>query len=271
MGNTLSNQIDNIASEWLDFLKESHQFKMANDHELRVNTPFVDPFGDSIALMITQSGTSYTVSDQGYTIWNLSVNGANLTDKQSNRFRIMRSILSKNSVSISQTDHEIYKVGSRQDISQLINDVTQAVIQVSGLSYSNRSNTREMFLDDVNSYFNSNKDSFSYLTGMFLQGQSQLKYKIDFIFNLTVKHRKFANVYHSLSKSLVEQLIGIWSDTLEYRNSQGNNNVPLNIIIPKIDSKQQQFADSLSRHDIEVIPFENKDKLKEALGIKSLR
>lgn len=149
--------------------------------------------------------------------------------------------------------------------------VTQAVIQVSGLSYSNRSNTREMFLDDVNSYFNSNKDSFSYLTGMFLQGQSQLKYKIDFIFNLTVKHRKFANVYHSLSKSLVEQLIGIWSDTLEYRNSQGNNNVPLNIIIPKIDSKQQQFADSLSRHDIEVIPFENKDKLKEALGIKSLR
>lgn len=80
--NELSTQIDHIAEEWLSFIKKSNEFKMVSDTELRINTPFTDPFGDSISLLIVLSNGIYTITDQGYTIWNLKSHGVDLTDKK---------------------------------------------------------------------------------------------------------------------------------------------------------------------------------------------
>lgn len=241
---------------------------MASENELRVNTPFSDPFGDQISLMILLTDNVYTVTDQGYTLWNLQMHGANLTDKKSQRFKNLMAILDKNNAEL--TDNETIQIkGSKDELPQIINDLTQTLIQVSDLIYLTRKNTRKIFWEDVTSYFESQKESFSFLRGMSMQGQTQLKYNIDYIFNLTVKERKFVNVYNNLSKNIVEQLIGIWADTIDYRTSHKQEDVPLSIIVPEIPSNQQKYVDNLARHRIDVIPFDDKKVITSKLAIKS--
>lgn len=151
---------------------------------------------------------------------------------------------------------------------QLINDVTQAIIQVSDFAYYSRQNIRSIFFDDVNDYFSSRKKDFSILRGMSMQGQSQLKYNIDFIFNVTIDNRKFADVYNGLSNALVEKSIGIWADTVDYRNLNGQEEIPYSIIVPSIPDNQQKYVDNLARHDITVIPFDDKDRVFGELAIR---
>ncbi|ANZ60200.1 DUF1828 domain-containing protein [Secundilactobacillus paracollinoides] len=266
--NKLVTQMDSIARDWLSFIKKSHEFKMVSDTELRVNTPFTDPFGDSISLLIVLSNDIYTISDQGYTLWNLKMHGVDLTDKKSHRYKNLEAILMKNNARL-ETNGAIVGHATRQDVPQTINDLTQTLIQVSDLIYLSRKNTRSVFLDDVNTYFTVQNKNYSVLRGMSMQGQTKLKYNIDFIFNRTVTERKFVNVYNSLSKSLVEQLIGIWADTINYRTSHNQENVPLSIIVPDIPEEQLVFAQSLSAHKIDVVPFNDKEHVLQKLAIKA--
>lgn len=266
--NELSTQIDHIAEEWLSFIKKSNEFKMVSDTELRINTPFTDPFGDSISLLIVLSNGIYTITDQGYTIWNLKSHGVDLTDKKSHRFQNLMSILNKNDTLLSESG-EIIGRATRNEIPQTINDLTQTLIQVSDLIYLSRSNTRSVFLEDVNTYFKQQKNIYSILQGMSMQGQTQLNYNIDFVFNLTVNDRKFVNVYNSLSKALVEQLIGIWADTLNYRKSKQLGDIPFSIIVPAVPDEQRVFSESLLKHNIEVLPFNNKNDVQNKLAIRA--
>ncbi|KRK98680.1 hypothetical protein FD04_GL000415 [Secundilactobacillus odoratitofui DSM 19909 = JCM 15043] len=263
----LVDQIDSIAQDWLRFIKESHEFRIASDNRIRVNTPFTDPFGDEISLMISLTDKQYTVSDQGYTLWNLKVNGLDLSDKRSQRYRNLMSILDKTNTSLSKSD-VIQTTGSKSDIPQMINDLTQTLIQVSDLIYLSRNNTKSVFLEDVRSYFETQKDTYSTLRGMSMRGQSQLKYNIDYIFNLTVTDRKFVNVYNALSRSLVEQLIGIWADTIQYRKANDQEKVPLSIIVPNVSDKEERFVSSLSKHNIDVVPFDDKEQVNDKLAIR---
>ncbi|MCV3742398.1 DUF1828 domain-containing protein [Lentilactobacillus hilgardii] len=268
--NELSSQIDSIATDWLEFVKKSNEFRMASNDELRVNTPFTDPFGDSISLMITQNDSLYTVTDQGYTLWNLQLQGVDLKDKHSHRYKNLISVLKRNNAVLSK-NNQISKTGDRSDLPQVISDLTQTIIQVSDLIYLNRTNTRSVFLDDVSTYFNSQTSRFSFLKGMSMQGQSNLKYNIDYIFNTTINDREFVNVYNNLSKSLVEQLIGIWMDTIHYRESHNQENVPFNIIVPQVAESQKKFVDSLSMHNISVIPFNDRTIIHKKLAIKDTK
>jgi len=130
----LSAEIDNIANNWLKFIKNSSSFTMASENELRVNTPFSDSFGDQILLMILLTGNLYTVTDQGYTLWNLQTHGANLTDKKSQRFKNLMAILGGNNAEL--TDNEAIQIsGSKDELPQIITGLTQTLIQVSALIY----------------------------------------------------------------------------------------------------------------------------------------
>ncbi|WP_203652166.1 DUF1828 domain-containing protein [Secundilactobacillus yichangensis] len=130
----LSAEIDNIANNWLKSIKNSSSFTMASKNQLRVNTPFSDSFGDQISLIILLTDNMYTVTDQGYTLWNLQTHGANLTDKKSQQFKNLMAILDKDDAEL--TDNEMIQIkGSKDELPQIINNLTQTLIQVSVLIY----------------------------------------------------------------------------------------------------------------------------------------
>jgi hypothetical protein len=252
--------VDTIANKWLDFISKENKFKLIDNNHINVDTPITDPFGDSISLMIHRDGDSYTVTDQGYTIWNLEVRNISVKNKKTRRNQILHSIVKFENVKLSK-NNEIFQVGNVKSIPQMINDVTQAVLKVSNLAFSNVTNTKKMFIDDVHEYFDSNK-SFNYLAGLKMGGKSNLTYEIDFLFNHKDGKNDIAQVEDSLSKGIVEKTIGIFFDTEDFRMK--NKSASYSLIVPSLKTDNDfNLANSLNSHNIQVVEFSNKDKIKK--------
>lgn len=250
--------VNDIAAEWLEFVQKENNFNIIDEKHVVLNTPITDPFGDSISLMIFRNESNYRVTDQGYTIWNLTARNINVKDKKSRRNQLLKSIASFENVKISDKD-EIYQIGNRQDLPQIINDVTQAVLKISNLAYSYKDNVKRMFVDDVMDYFAQNRStSFNYVTGLSMQGKSKLNYRIDYLFTFNNGKSNIAQVSNSLSKGEVEKIIGVYLDTEEFRK-ENNQNTSYSVIVPEVETQNQnQLAKSLDFHKIDVVPFNDK-------------
>lgn len=130
----MSNNPDSI-NDWLDSLQES-EFIPLSQRKIRLNTPFTDSFSDQISLLILLNDDStYTITDQGYTLWNIESRGISLTQDKSPNLDSIKSILNTNQTQLSDT-FEIYKkVPSSNDI-PAIKDVLISIIEISNLSLS---------------------------------------------------------------------------------------------------------------------------------------
>lgn len=100
----------------------------------------MDVFGDSITLFIhTNEKKTYTVTDNGYTMWNLSTKGVDINDPKINK--LVSSILKSENVELTKKNKEIVQNGV--DLSKMIGNVTQAVIKVSSSVYMTYLNNKE--------------------------------------------------------------------------------------------------------------------------------
>jgi len=266
----MSDIIDSreIAINWLQTLRDQSQFVPLDGKKIRFNTPFIDPFGDQISLLITSNhDATYTVSDQGYTIWNIEVRGTKLTNTNSIRWKLINGILNSNDSNISN-DFVIFKTtSSKEYVAQMINDVLDSVLKISDLAYGNRNNTRGMFKDDVLDYITQNKSSFSFDLGLSVRGKSNLVYDLDFVFRQNLQETKWAKLYTTLDKNVTEMVMGIWLDTETYRKENPGNKTSFNIVVKDLNSKNMQFKDSLIQHDINVISFDDRTDFKNNFAI----
>ena len=114
-------------------MNERIKLKQLNSHITEVDIPLMDVFGDSITLFIhTDENKTYTVTDNGYTMWNLSTKGVDLQDSEINK--LVSSILKSANVELTKKNKEIVQNGV--DLPKMINNVTQVVIKVSSLVYT---------------------------------------------------------------------------------------------------------------------------------------
>lgn len=261
---SLEREIEAITADWLKFLRQSYNFKIVDDNHINVVTPLTDAFDDGITIMISKHNQEYTVSDQGYTLWNLESRGINIS-KGSQRQKIVNSVIRTENVKLSK-EKVIFKTGLKGQIPQMIFDVTQAIIKVGNLGLTNFNRVKTMFSDDVKNYFQANNSHFNFITGMSLQGKSGLSYTIDYLFWANGAS-KATKVSSSLAKNNVEQLLGIWYDT-EIIRRENQNKLDLNVIVPSLkEQKQLDLAAGLNSHGISVIPFDDKRKVNSALSI----
>ncbi|EHE81438.1 hypothetical protein SPAR28_0820 [Streptococcus pneumoniae GA13338] len=70
-----------IKNTYLKYIKENAVFNDVTDTHTEVITPFIDPLGEAIGFSIKSNGKHLTVTDDGYTIWNLSINNIDVTKK----------------------------------------------------------------------------------------------------------------------------------------------------------------------------------------------
>lgn len=98
--------LNEIEKTWQNWIKTAFEFKAINDNEVQVLTPFTDAFSDGILFNVRQDGDSFTLTDNGYLLWNLEINGIDvgklqaLIDKILKQFGFIRTnndeILRKN-------------------------------------------------------------------------------------------------------------------------------------------------------------------------------
>lgn len=115
-------------------MNEKMKLKQLNPHTTEVDIPLTDVFGDSITLFIhtDDEKPTYTVTDIGYTMWNLSTKGVDINDPKINK--LVSSILKPENVELNKKSKELIQTGA--DLPKMLNNVTQAVIKVSSSVYT---------------------------------------------------------------------------------------------------------------------------------------
>lgn len=266
----IDNELNGISSNWISFISDNTKFDRLDNKKIQISTPFADAFNDGIVFNIipTDNGR-YLITDEGYTIWNLQTNGINVKQKKSNRWRILLSIIQPDGFKVDSNDAIFKDNLLKKDLSQSITDFVQILISVSDIAFMNRSNTAGIFTDDVKSYFSSRRDTYSYIPIIYADGKTNQKYKFEYLFTPKPNDFKLTKLYNTLSKTSMEAIIGIWSDTLNYTQESYNNNATFNILLNGISDQEKPFIDGLRSHDIEVIDFQNKDEVINHFAIKS--
>lgn len=127
--------VQQIKSDYFNFISENTKFIESKSNNLELVTPFIDSFGDGISFVIVQQDNRFTVTDQGFTIWNLKNHGLDLEGKCSDYHQKIQSYL--NYFGFSLVNETIQKVVDEKNLPQAIHDMTQLLIHLYGLMLVN--------------------------------------------------------------------------------------------------------------------------------------
>lgn len=130
-----AQDITHFTDQWLNDVKQMAKAHFINETNVCLATPFTDPFDDQITLMITALGKNYyRVSDQGYTLWNLTTRGITFNSPKSLDPRI-EEIIRQSHVLLNKND-DLYVDVSKDKVAQGINKVLNSVVRINGLTCS---------------------------------------------------------------------------------------------------------------------------------------
>ncbi|MGX7070406.1 DUF1828 domain-containing protein [Gemella bergeri] len=255
--------ITEIKEEYMNYIsKNTHMNLLAGD-SYEVNTLYTNAYGDGISFTIKYDGNHYILTDDGFTLWELQLNGIDLT-KKNKRYQLLKSILNYNGLELS--GEEIIKKTKRQNLGQAIHDMTQVLLNVYDLSLLHPQTVQSHFLDDVRGYFDGNAD-YNVFPDLSITGKSRIEHKFNFLMMSKGKY-KLVQVHNKITKDKLHFILASWLDTTENRIKSYGRNESLSIIISPdgYQELKEEYQEALSEYDINIINFEDKKKLKTQLG-----
>jgi len=267
---TNDEELNLINTKWTNWISKQTEFKRINNNTIQVLTSFTDAFDDGILFNIISDGNAtYSVTDNGYTIWNLETNGINVSKKGSNRNRILNSIVKPYKFSVAPNKAIEKKKLKLDDLPQAITDFVQILINVSDIAFMNRTNTASIFTDDAHTYFSTREKEYNFFTNAITLGKTNQQYRFEFNFIPKIQEYKLTKMYNTISKSTMESIIGIYSDTFDYILENFGKGASMNVLVNGITAKEKDYISGLQSHNINVIDFQNKDDVKDAFSMVS--
>lgn len=123
--------LQRIKLDYFNYITEYTKFIESKSNSFEVVTPFIDSFGDGISFVIVQQNNRFTVTDQGFTIWNLKNQGLDLKGKHFDYHKKLQSYLKY--FGFSLVNENIQKDIDENNLPQAIHDMTQLLIHLYGL------------------------------------------------------------------------------------------------------------------------------------------
>lgn len=122
--------LDEIEKAWQNWIKTAFEFKAINDNEVQVLTPFTDAFGDGILFNVKQDGDSFTLTDNGYLLWNLEISGIDVGKSQVSIDKILKQF----GFTRTNNDEILRKNVKMGKLPQAMMDFVELILQLSYLS-----------------------------------------------------------------------------------------------------------------------------------------
>lgn len=256
--------VNDVANEYFSYIKENTQMNLIKDGHTEVVTPFVDSSGEGISFSITFDGSLYTISDDGFTTWELELSGIDV-NKRSKRREIFLSQVEYNGFVVSKSGIISKKV-AHKELGQSIHDMTQLLVNIYDLTYLAQSNVYQQFYEDVAAYFKDNSN-YAVFPNFNVTGKSHFNHRFNYVFLQNGKN-KFAKVFNRLDRQQVNNILTSWLDTTLVREKEYGGKEELYIILSKEGFKElnDDIILALDAYDIQPLDFSNKKDLTSNLG-----
>ncbi|MFC6170077.1 DUF1828 domain-containing protein [Loigolactobacillus jiayinensis] len=163
-----------MLDDYANWLRTQYKIKSIGAAD-EITTPFVNSIGDNMRIYVQSlSNNRIQLSDDGITIEDLELSGIDLSDS---RKSIINNI--KRQFSIDQLDDVLSVSGSVNDFPNMKQRLTSAILKVSDLAYTKKSNIDKMFFEEVYKYFETN--DFGGLPHYAVEGKSGVKHNLNYV------------------------------------------------------------------------------------------
>ena len=216
----------NMYMKWLNENIEQHKVK---DNIYRVTLPFMDRNNDFIDIyIIDNKNNSYTLTDDGAILNDLTFNGFDLHSKRRNE--ILKSIT--NSYGISLYKNELTINCSIQDLPLKKHMLAQCMLKVSDMFFLSKNTVQSIFLEDVQLFLDNN--NIRYMDNISIVGKSKLITHYDFgIAKSKTASERFIKTVNNFDINSARNIIFSWSDTKDERH----HDTQLYVFIQDVDKK----------------------------------
>ena len=161
---------------YLNWLKEGFHLESTDTYTL-ITTPFLDPHNDEIQLFVEKQGDQLRLSDDGYTLADLSDMGLEINTEK--RDAHVRQILNGFGVRL-EDDGQLTVTATARDFPQKKHNLIQAILAVHDLSVMGQAQVLQFFEEDVAAYLRERKVPF--FRSLNLAGRSGFHHHFDFGF-----------------------------------------------------------------------------------------
>jgi hypothetical protein len=244
--------IEEMIGEYTTWLRKEITVATFGEY-VELTTPYLDRFNDYLQIYAKQNpdGT-ITITDDGYIIGSLISSGMTFK-KGSNRQKMLEKIASKYNVSI--VDEEIVATAIAHTFPQKKHMMVQAMLAVDDLFVISPENVKNMFLEDIQIYFDANEIYYS--SDFSLVGKTGTIYTYDFHLQRTKeKPERFCRGFNKLNISKRDLTLFNWIDTQEKRGSSSELIVIYNDENPVSDDVLTGFFN----YGIKIIPFSRRQE-----------
>ncbi|HEC2158325.1 hypothetical protein B5C01_10560 [Staphylococcus delphini] len=254
------NEIKSISKDYFDYLIKESKFIPLENESIEFYSPVVDYFGDSISVNISNNVDNYLLTDHGETLWNMEQFGIDLTShKKQKKYQFLKNIIESNGLVLE--DKEIQHYTDRKKLPQAIHDYVLAISEISNLAVLKKENIKSLFKDEVIQYFLKHRDTYPNVFPEFkVEGKSKLTHNFEAVF--PGKTTEYVKTIKHINKNSAKNVLFDWDDVEEYRNRMYDSNARLNIITENEEEISDSVATMLSQYNVEVLPFNDKNKLK---------
>ncbi|MCO7127758.1 DUF1828 domain-containing protein [Sporolactobacillus shoreicorticis] len=255
---------DEILNRYLTWLKKNIVLSEGMDDAIEISSPFVDFMNDNIKIYVKHmKNDKYILSDDGYTLWNLKSLGM-IFKKNSTKDHFLKYIIKSKSLNLSDND-EIEIISDKENIGQSIHFLIQGIISISDLLLTHEKSVRSMFLEEVEKYFDKNKDKFDPTRDFLLRGRSQLVHQFNYLMTTRRREKKIVNIINHLDRTRLEVTLLSWGDTHEERIRLYHDDLKMAVIINDSKKISAEYISSLQNYGITPIPFSDKELLYNEL------
>lgn len=242
-----------LMTNYYNWLKESYSITSIDSTTDRIVTPFLDPLNDNICLYVTKNKDSVQISDDGYTLNNLSLMGINMIDT---RDAIVKEIIDRFGVTL--TDNELSVLGTVSDFPAMKFKLTSAILQINDLIFTKKSNVKNLFKEEVLDFLDNN--DFGGLPKHRFSGRTGIDYEFSYVIpKRKNKPYKILDIINDPSRNLMMEAAFKFNDI---KNSSELSKDKVNYYIiyngDSVSESSQRIAEDTN---IDLVSWKNRDSL----------
>lgn len=139
-----------LKKEYLDWYNQTLEFSNLSNNVVRIDTPFKDNSLDNLIIyaLYDQSRDMITLTDDGYTIFDLENNGISL-NKSKKRKKIFEEHLSAYGIKYNDKTHEIFVQTNFKNFNKSKHNLLQCLIFVNDMYLLSNPKSQNIFTEDV--------------------------------------------------------------------------------------------------------------------------
>jgi hypothetical protein len=161
-----------LIDSYIEWFKERISFEQL-EGSCEITTPFLDRHNDAIVIYLERNGDEILLTDDGYTLSDLSLSGVDMTP---NRQQILKTML--NGFGVENVENELVVITSQDDFPRKKHNLVQTILAVNDMFMTGQAMVRSLFLEEVEAFLKENEVHFS--KAITLKGKSQMDHTFDF-------------------------------------------------------------------------------------------